>query len=312
MMKHSMLGFVFLMLMSTIALAETLATVSFTVPTPVVYGVPFSVGVNVDARMADGGAIPFTEFDLSLMSTDGRVRFTEYSPALFTVHGSTGAYPGGYRYYTIATGETRTSIGGELFRLTGMVDAPTNPLLEETITIMLDPQKTGTITSSIGYDNLRILSAASSPFTPALSRCGDGVVGYEDTNANGMRDSGERVESCDDGNDLDNDGCSSICWEELGWRCNNQQFGNRNSICNRLPEVDYFLEKISALLKGNCYPSADHPSAKFCTQGSPTVPITGGKITSTDTGEKRSQRSQVIAYFITEFVPLLRSLISQP
>lgn len=251
-MKHFtiIIGMVAILLMGIVFAAP--ADITYTVPTPVVSDVPFLIDVNVNA-----GTIPFTEFDLSFTSNPSGVVFESHSPNYFTVHPLTGTHSNMYRYYTTATGATQISTG-QLFQLLAHIQGTT------TSQITLAAGSPSTITQSIGYGALAVSSTPSAPFTPVLSVCGDGVVGYIDANNNRIKEGTEANEACDDGNINPNDGCSATCtYVGLGYSCTNTAFGDRNSVCTAMSRKDFFLAKMNALFNNQCYPTDTHPNVIY-------------------------------------------------
>ncbi len=237
-----------LLLLAAATLAAP-AEISFTLPEKIVSDVPFTIAVDVDARQ-----IPFTEFDLLFMSDGQKVTFLSHSPNYFTVHPLTGAYSGGYRYYTTATGTTSTSTG-QLFTLQSK--ATSGP-----VRITLDSAKGQTITASIGYDALVVGGTPSEQKQVSRSTCGDGVVGYFDTNTNGIKDVTEPVEACDA-----DEGCHNCAYIEVGYKGTNCVFGSTQCAVAKMAPRELLKERLNALLDAQCYPQAQHPQKEFCADG---------------------------------------------
>ena len=239
------------------------AMITFSVPSPVVADVPFSVDVLVNAA---NGHTPFTEFDLSFTPAI----FTGHQRNLFTVHPSTGIYATGYRYSTTATGITMSSSTSGttlLFFLDANVQGITP------FQVGLDTTQIHTITASIGYDALTVTSTPSASITPAPSVCGDGVVGYFDTGTgantdNGRQDAGELPEACDS----ISSGCVGCQYIAIGYKATLCGFGSRTCQVTPLSPRDLLREKLNALLDGTCYPVAPtaHPNPLYCEDSVPT------------------------------------------
>ena len=252
----------------------------------VVADVPFTLTVNMNTNGQE-----LISYNLYVTSDDSRaVLDTPHRGILFPnnlLSSDSGSIDSNhqYRYQVIPlVGYTASNHAVEsLFTLNTKIPgvAQTNlQLKRDGATVHRDnvitPQAAGT-TVTIGDTPLSV--------TPALSRCGDGIVGYVDTNNNGVRDTGEVQEACDDGNNVgstlsDNyvvsrDGCSTDCLVvDLGWDCAQKGFGDRittGAACSRISSHEFFISKISSLARGECYPNCNHPAAMYATQAKQAV-----------------------------------------
>lgn len=149
---------------------------------------------------------------------------------------------------------------------------------------------------------------------PQNSRCNDRVVGYIDANNNGRKDAGELNEACDDGNTEGSaasnryagskDGCSSDCKVvDLGWDCANKYFGDRLSVCSALSAREFLVQKLTALINGQCYPDCQHPAAMYMEESASTPRLTYDNDGKLDTSEK--------IYLIAQIGTALREFFSQ-
>lgn len=115
------------------------------------------------------------------------------------------------------------------------------------------------------------------------SRCGDGLLGYIDGNVQGQDDN-DPDERCDEGSagganrNQAPGGCAADCLSvELGYDCSS----TAPSVCSPLSPPEYFLKKVTALLRSQCYPDQQHPEALYCSQGTPALSYdANGKLSS--------------------------------
>ncbi|GEM_PF-5888527 len=124
------------------------------------------------------------------------------------------------------------------------------------------------------------------PATP--STCGDGRIGYIDTNANNAQDVNEYVEACDIGSAV-NPGCVEQCrFIELGYKGVNCNSGSTTCQVTQMTPREYFTAKVDALTNGECYPNVNHPRKLYCDGTTPFLPAT----------ENLNARQRI--YFITQ------------
>ncbi|KAL4446915.1 hypothetical protein ABPG74_014887 [Tetrahymena malaccensis] len=106
------------------------------------------------------------------------------------------------------------------------------------------------------------------------SKCGDGILTVE-------------TEQCDDGNNLNNDGCSSTCQIEPGWKCciandpnpsnwmcssyNSQTQGNYNQLLNLI----YYKSKCFTVCGDGFRVGPQQGGTEQCDVGPSSAPITG-------------------------------------
>lgn len=273
---------ILVVLLMGFASAET-ATISYVPDTPVILDVPFNIhlSMNADANVKNvklysraGDNLVFeqplfrggdywlsqvTQVDNRLLELDKLWLFS-VGPA-----GSANTAAGTRKVATIK---------GRIKGLTGGIP--------NTGAVSLDANNAGNMEVGIFPQGTFTISGGNAvTINTQLSSCGDGVVGYIDDSAgggtkdNGIKDGTEANEACDEGKDgLGNDknvavgGCSADCkYIELGSDCSNKQFGERNSVCAKIPAKEYFLVKLTALFNAQCYPLTTpictHPQALY-------------------------------------------------
>ena len=255
---------VLLVLLLPLAAAQE-AAFTFVLPSPVIYGVPFAAEVQVDSDN-----INFIDYDLSVGSSSNRVSFSAAQLSRadpFQLAAALSGSPGGgasYRVRTETNGNVMSSSAAtRLFTLSNLylsgqegTDANGLELLFSATSQSITAAQSGT--------TFTLQPEESMSFSPEISVCGDGVVGYADTNSNGIEDEGESREACDDGNGVDKDGCAAQCdYVELGWECRNTEFGQRQSECTKLQAREFLIQKVTALVNGECYPDCAHPQALY-------------------------------------------------
>lgn len=292
MMKHILLFVILSLALLPVVLGVTgTADITFTVPTPVVYDVPFTAVVNLNTN-----GVAIIDYDLSVGSTDNRISFgaglTRADTFQF-VPGLSGLFSTYYRVRTETNGNTLIGTANNLFTLTNVNIENKIDNDRTQLTLLTTPQRS--VTAEPGSTITSVNPVSSSLIQPQLSTCGDGVVGYVDNGAdagpgtanNGRRDGTEPYEACDEGSDasgnknLASGGCAAFCnYIELGWDCTNKEFGDRLSVCPKIPPKVFLIQKLTALINGQCYPQTfpvcTHPAALYVNTdaaGNPTIPI---------------------------------------
>ena len=307
--------FIFLLvLMMSISFAAAFPVdITYTAPVPMVADVPFTLTVNMRTNSQ-----PVLSYNLFVTSTDTtRARFTNPSRGILfsnnLLSSNSGSLDNGatFRYQVqphvsdVANTATSTPLFTLQTRIPGLT-ATSVQLKRAGAAIHSD----NAITAQAAGSSVEITDAPLAT-TPEISICGDGVVGYVDTDRDGMEDSGQEVrEACDEGSTGVNNnnapgGCSALCtYIELGYDCTNKQFGNRLSVCRPIPPKDFLIQKLTALIQGQCYPYCTHPAAlyKSATSTNPhlTYDATTGKL---DPSEK--------IYMITQIGVALREFFGQ-
>ncbi len=265
------------MMMSAVGYAST-ATVTLTAPSVVVYDVPFytSVGMSADA--------PFIEYDLNFGSDTTKAIFLDHTGWAFTYNGKlSGVKDAGasYRMFTEADGK-------QLNALTVNVRSKFTPAsVADTKLVLKDGSK---FTPAPGYSAFTLDAKPSAVIKPVISSCGDGVVGYVDTDKNGVFDAGkEKQEACDT-KLPGGDGCSADCtfvkkeyrvkgFETLAKK-SSCDFGSYSCVLEKLKSRELFLAKTDALIKGDCFPYNEHVDAAYCEKGvGVTKPGEDGRLT---------------------------------
>ncbi|MFH1682283.1 MAG: hypothetical protein ABIA37_00650, partial [Candidatus Woesearchaeota archaeon] len=117
------------------------------------------------------------------------------------------------------------------------------------------------------------ITKTTSSISPQDSICGDGVVGYLDTNANGVFDTGERQEACEG-----TTGCNNCEYIQIGYKGTNCNFGSRTCVVTQMDPKELFVAKTNALVYGQCYPDTDHPAAMYCNNKQPELQYTNGQL----------------------------------
>ncbi len=245
-----------LLVLGLVSAAEYSATVGYTLPTKVVYNIPFIVTVNVDSSSQ-----PFIDYDFTIGSVDNKVIFesgvTERAGFdLVTSLSGPQDSNKNYRVRTKTNGETYT--GPAIFNLNKVLfkGIANN---KDKFVLKSGPQKTLTHATT-GNSFTTITSSPSEELVPAISDCGDGVLGYDDVNDNGIFESStEVIEYCDDARVVG--GCSNTCdYVELTYDCgstvnsakNQEGFGYVKTVCTEMPPKDLLLKKLTALINGVC------------------------------------------------------------
>lgn len=293
-MKAKLIFLVVLLSSITLVMAAApQAKVTFTVPTAVVYDVPLGVNVNLDTHGAQ-----FIDYDIVVTTDTQKALFNSHSGGAFTNELSlTGVKEGGisYRYYTNTDGTTLVKTGDTLFTLTGVKFTPAS-IGDTRFTL-----QSGKVTPPTG-EAFEVTSEASMVVKPQLSVCGDGVVGYEDINRNGVKDAEDNPEACDEGVNQGKGGCADDCtYVTLGYIGNNCGFGSYSCMVTALSAREFFLQKITALINGECYPNNVHPERMYCDD-------TGVGRTSSVDGITISGNQQV--YMIAQMATALNDLFT--
>ncbi len=234
------------------------ADITFVVPTPVVYDVPFGVDV-----MVNSGNAAFIDYDLTVGTSDDRATFGaaisrgdsfQYVPAL------SGPQGGGntFRVRTETNGNTYSSNAAQRLFLLSDVAFKGKPDVESGSRIVLKDAPLQQITAAPGVAAFIIQGHDSDLITPVLSACGDGVIGYFDADGNGRKDAGEAEEKCEGAA-----GCHVCQYVEIGYKATNCGFGSRNCVIQAMEKKDLAVGKFTALMNKECYPDCDHPNALY-------------------------------------------------
>lgn len=262
-----------LMLMAvlcSVLVSATAANVKFTLPSPIVKDVPFYADLEMASQNEDVARI-----QLYVTSTGKNVDFLSSSLGIVWLSTST-------------VNQNEQLDSGKVWKYNvgpkGAVnDKTTSGTFKRVITIRAQTRVDDTLalTTTTPPDNIIAhypdgaslgINLATSAMATVSSTCGDGVVGYLDGNTLGIKDGNDANEACDEGKDGSENnknaavgGCSADCkYIELGYSCTNTGFGERNSVCSPLPAADFFLAKMTVLLKTKtCYPTNDHPAKLY-------------------------------------------------
>lgn len=271
--KRLFMSFLLVVVVAAAVQAQT-ASFSFVVPAKVIFDVPFSVQLQVHTEGEE-----FIAYDLSVGTDTQQATFGNGLSRgdSFLLNALTQNNGQSYRVVTDTNGNVmKTSAPTTLLTFTDVRFQGTGT--GGTFILLAQPRKIIHSTAGKSY-TLSLID--SSIITPSLSTCGDGVVGYDDANSNGIKDSGETNEACDDGNDAgsssaDNyaankDGCSADCKViDIGYACTNTAFGSSNSACTKMDKVELFRTKMNAFFAGQCFPNTSHPGriyTFFCDSG---------------------------------------------
>ena len=253
------------------------ADFTFSIPEKIVYDVPFPVQLHVNSH-----GVSFIDYDLSVGTNNGKALFSpgvQRVDQFQLVGGLSGPQENGlyYRVRTETNGNTlATAAPSNLLtlsnvRVSGTLDCGFTFILRSV------PQKMLTAAQS-GVD-FTITSQDSTVVIPQLSLCGDGVVGYVDSNQDGIKQSSENNEACDPAL-LGGDGCSADCrYIKSTHKIQGQtslaskfacDFGSRDCTLQPLLAQDRLLAKLNAIFnipadvsdqKPSCFPYVGHPDA---------------------------------------------------
>lgn len=293
---------------------------------PIVADVPFDVTVLMNTNNNE-----VLSYNLYVTSSDARAIFTSASRGQLFSGNDLDANSGSQLRNTIYRYQVKPKVGYvgnsaaqavSIFTLRTKISdivPSTVELKRREMAIHADnvitPAESGVIISAI--------NDATTTITPVLSTCGDGVVGYVDANSNGIKDTNDINEACDEGVDSDSNnknyaagGCSAQCtYIDLGYSCDNAQFGDRGSVCIQLSPKEFLIQKLTALIDGRCYPNCNHPTALYLAQdavGNPaaTPHITYDVQSKLDLSEKIYLLAQIgaaLREFFTQTVPTTAS-----
>ena len=285
-----------------LALAQD-AQISITPPSPVIYDVPFTAVISVNSHNVE-----FIDYDLSIGSSNNDVVFGTGLKRVdpFQVSSLTGSEQTYYRVRTETNGKVmQTNSLLPIFHLTKLSITGTSKV-STSLTLQFTPQRTITpATSGMSFANIQEVS--SQTITPKLSSCGDGVVGYFDTNSNGVKDTGDANEACDCGTDPTAE-CLAGCYEcryiKLGYKGTDCHFGSRSCKVVEMDPGQFFLEKTTALINGECYPNAGHPEVLYCNNGQPILNYDSqGKINTPG-------KIMIVSSLAASLVDFFRSVVS--
>ena len=140
--------------------------------------------------------------------------------------------------------------------------------------------------------------------SPSASICSDGVVGYVDTNADGLKSADEVNEACDGGAE----GCSADCtYVKRGYKATNCAFSSQQCVINKMEAKEYLTARLNALINGQCYPDCAHPEALYkSADGQPSIQYDAeGKLTA-------QQKFQLINQVIIAFQDFFAETVQQP
>lgn len=243
-------------LVSALVIAD--ADVSFTVPSPIVKDVPFDISVEMNSNNDNVARI-----QLYTTSQSQQINFLSASRGSWLpdsiVQKNEVLLGGKTWWYNIGPTAPNFESSTE-FKNVVTVRAQTK--VDDTL--QLTPADNVVARYPDG-SAINIIPTTQSIAT-SNSACGDGVVGYFDTNSNGIQEDTESREACDEGSESGvnknaaSGGCITQCtYVELGYSCTNTNFGDRNSACTRMSRKDFFLTKMNAFFNNQCYPTNTHP-----------------------------------------------------
>jgi hypothetical protein len=296
-----------LLLLSLVNAAEFPATFSFTTSPMIVYDVPFLVNLNVETAGQS-----YIDYDLTVQGTNNIFTFatglnrrddftfnsdlSKANGAFYRVRVDTnGKLLGAGKVFTLSKVKLSGVDSTDSLSLGGSNNKLTHPTAGNSYTITTTPLQV----------------------SGALSICGDGVVGYIDDNANGVKDTGETNEACDthywaNGVLTPNptEACAASCTyidadhKISGGNCG---FGSYNCQLLKKDPKEILLQKFEALIYGKCYPlgsttgDCSHPSAyNSKSQGNTFVP--NSKSLSLESSDKinviRAISTLLVNYFI--------------
>ncbi len=274
---------------ATVVVAEEVV-VSYSTSTPTVADVPFPLVVNLNTK-----GLPTLSYNLFLSSTDGKIVYLGAGKgSLFSLNdiAASSAIDGGkvYRFQV----KPKVGYDGTSSQSTSLFVANTQlaGLQKSSVQLKMDGAKihgdNGVTPSAAGKK--ADISQTVLEITPVLSSCGDGVVGYIDTDKNGIFDKDkEKAEACDiklPGGDGCSVGCTYIKKEyrvkgfETLAKKSSCDFGSYNCGLDKLLPRELFKAKVTALVDGSCFPYDEHADAVYCEKGvGRTKPGEDGKLT---------------------------------
>lgn len=269
---------------------EPTAAFTVIVPSPIIYNVPFSIQVQVNSGTTD-----FIDYDVHMGSESHRVDFSQTSlQRTDTGFGQLSALSGSQengRFYRVRIETNGKVLQGTktLFTLNNLVvRSKTNT---EQVQVKFNPAPT--ITPAQSGLSFAITSADSGYVPLQVSRCQDGVVGYLDSDENGVQDSDEVSESCDHASP----GCVECKYVDIGYKANNCGSGSRNCQVTAMGARELLKAEFAALLDGQCYP-VGHPNPLFCDQGQ--FMINYASFTSQEKIKFLSQVGTILRSFFTK------------
>ena len=288
-MKTFTLFTLFLILLSTVAFA---ADIQFVIPSIVVSDVPFPTTVQMKSTDA------VARIQIYTTSKDKNILFTSAGQGSWltgSLLNNNQALNGGQEWwYNIGPKGSVNDQSGNYKHV----------LVIYGKTIKVDTLKLRNTDNLIAkYPDGSSLSLTVNQLivNPVLSKCGDGVVGYIDTNQNGVKDANEQVEACDEGVNQGKGGCAVDCtYIQLGYKGSNCGFGSYSCVVSQMPPREFFLAKITALVNGVCYPDNNHPQKLYCNNN-------GEGITKPDSNNKLSIQQQ--SYLVAQMATALRDLL---
>jgi len=305
-----LIGVVFSLVVLPMVVASE-AKISYAVANkPVVYDIPFSVNVLADTKDFPKDkppiTVPILEYGVTVTSDTSKALFQSHSksdPA--TLNAKTGSLDTNtkYRVFTDSSGNSWTP--ATLF--TVGVKFTGKPIDEKGTKIILDAKAPVghffTPATGKGSPFNSIISTDSELILPQLSQCGDGVVGYVDTNINGIKDAGEAEEACDSADGKNTDDvtkvvkCVDCKYVAIGYQPVNCGFGSYGCTIKKMTSQELFLARITALVNKACYPDANHPAAEFCKDKKPIEYYTDNKIE----GERKLEFIVQVGRILKEF-----------
>ncbi len=264
-----LIGIVFSLFVLPVVFASDAKISYAVVNTPVVYDIPFSVNV-LTATSDAGKPVPIIEYGVTVTSDTNRALFQSYSSDPAALNVKTGPLDTNtkYRVFTDSSGNSWTP--ATLFTLG--VKFTGKPADEKGTKIILDSKPAVghffTPATGKGSPFTSITSTDSGVIIPQLSKCGDGVVGYVDTNVDGINNDGDKgaktQEACDSSDGANKDKCVNCQYVAIGYVAQNCGFGSYGCTIKKMNSKELFLARVTALVNGNCYPDANHPAAEFC------------------------------------------------
>jgi len=301
MMKLFSLSCVFLLLFLSCAVAEIKeGLISYETPDPntkIIKDVPFPVTVKLNSQGEQVSRI-----QLYLTSTDKNVKFLKSKGLAMlsasTVNQNELKEEGNIWWYNV----------GPKGDLTGASEVPLAVITVEAKTTASKAVLTLTDKDNKIYvfkkgDAVVNIPKGGYTITPQLSQCGDGVVGYFDTNTNGIKDAGEAEEVCDSADGKNTDDvtkvvkCVDCKYVAIGYQPVNCGFGSYGCTIKKMTSQELFLARITALVNKACYPDANHPAAEFCKDKKPIEYYTDNKIE----GERKLEFIVQVGRILKEF-----------
>ena len=296
------------------------AKVKLVVPVYVVSGISFPVTMQIDSAGYTYGSYDFILSDL------GHAQLNSVSLSdPFKTLSTAGPTDNAHSYEISAIQNPNPSKSSEYKNLFSVNTMLSGDKVTDTFTIKDTPRSLGAASSGIAFQVVADDGSTSIPGVSVqshLSTCGDGYLGYQDLNGNGIQDTNEPNEVCDDGPsknsnspDEDGKGCFQCQYIKIGYKSTgNCGLMSQNCHTTAANPQEIFIGKLNALTHGTCYPTDPaYPTPLYCdvTTHTPVLQYDSntGKLSGT-TSDINHQKTFLVVQVTAALIEYFQKLIA--